>query len=150
MTGPIKVSRSIKELAVKVNQVQRENLIKTGEEITINQIAEILEVSKEEIAVSLEYTRPIQSINEEAYEEEGTLKIELISSGKDEANIIANKLSLKELINNLETREKEIVILRYFKDKTQMQVANILGMSQVQVSRIEKKILNNMKEKLIS
>ena len=147
--GPIKVSRSIKELAIKVKEVQREHLSRTGEEITINQIAEILNVSKEEIAVSLEYTIPLESINEDAYEE-GASKVEFISTGKDEANIIANHLALKDLIEKLENREKEIVILRYFKDKTQMQVANILGMSQVQVSRIEKKILNNMKEKLIS
>ena len=115
----------------------------------MQKLSEILKTGKEEIAVALEYTRPIDSIYDYVYDDEDTCKIEKISSGKDEASQIVDKLTIKELIESLELKEKEIIILRYFKDKTQNQVAKILGLSQVQVSRIEKRILNNMKLKLV-
>ena len=129
--------------------MQREFTEKTGNEITVQKLAEILNTTKEEIAVALEYTKPLESIYEYAYDDEDTYKIEKINTGKDEASQIINRITVKELIDDLETKEKEIIILRYFKDKTQTQVAKILGISQVQVSRIEKRILNNMKLKLV-
>ena len=147
--GPIKVSRSIKELSVRIKDIQREYLEKNGEEVTLQTLAEILKTSKEEIAAALEYTKPMESIYDYAYDDEDTYKIEKISIGKDEASQIVDRLTIKELIDNLETKEKEIITLRYFKDKTQAQVAKIMGISQVQVSRIEKRILNNMKLKLV-
>ena len=147
--GPIKVSRNIKELAVKMKEVQKEYLEKTGEEITIQKLAELLKIPREEIAVALEYTKPLESLYEYAYEDENVYKIEKISEGLDEATQIVNKLTLKQLIENLEIQEKEIVLLRYFKGKTQCQVAKIIGISQVQVSRLEKKILKKMKTKLV-
>lgn len=147
--GPIKVSRSIKELACKIRDIQREYLEKNGEEVTVLKLADILKTSKEEIAVALEYTKPMESIYDYAYDDEDTYKIEKICVGKDEANQIVDRITVKELIDNLETKEKEIITLRYFKDKTQAQVAKILGISQVQVSRIEKRILNSMKLKLV-
>ena len=129
--------------------MQREFTEKTGNEITVQKLAEILNTTKEEIAVALEYTKPLESIYEYAYDDEDTYKIEKINTGKDEASQIINRITVKELIDDLETKEKEIIILRYFKDKTQTQVAKILGISQVQVSRIEKRIFNNMKLKLV-
>lgn len=147
--NPIKVSRSIKELSIKIKQIQQEHLSKTGEEISINKIAEMLNTSKEEIATAIDYTNPIESIDEEVYEDEQK-KIEKINIGKDEATQIVERLALKEAIDGLSVREKEIITLRYFRDKTQTQVAKIIGITQVQVSRIEKKILTNMRAKLIS
>ncbi len=147
--NPIKVSRSIKELSIKIKQIQQDHLSKTGEEISINKIAEMLNTSKEEIATAIDYTNPIESIDEEVYEDEQK-KIEKISVGKDEATQIVERLALKEAIEGLSVREKEIITLRYFRDKTQTQVAKIIGITQVQVSRIEKKILTNMRAKLIS
>lgn len=147
--NPIKVSRSIKELSIKIKQIQQEHLSKTGEEISINKIAEMLNTSKEEIATAIDYTNPIESIDEEVYEDEQK-KIEKINIGKDEATQIVERLALKEAIEGLSVREKEIITLRYFRDKTQTQVAKIIGITQVQVSRIEKKILTNMRAKLIS
>ena len=76
--------------------------------------------------------------------------IEKISSDKNEEEYITNKLAIKQLIEGLEDRDKEIILLRFYKDKTQSQVAKILGITQVQVSRLERKILENMKMKLIS
>ena len=75
--------------------------------------------------------------------------IETISTNKDEATLITNKIAIKVMINDLESRDKQIILLRYYKDKTQSEVARILGISQVQVSRIEKKILNKMKSELV-
>ena len=73
-----------------------------------------------------------------------------LTTGKDEQELIANKLTVKSLIEKLEKKEKEIIMLRFYKEKTQMQVAKILGITQVQVSRIERKVLKKMKTKLIS
>lgn len=75
--------------------------------------------------------------------------LETLSNGKDEEELITNKLTVKQLIENLKEREKEVIMLRFYKEKTQAQVAKILGITQVQVSRIERKILENMKRKLV-
>ena len=151
--GPIRVSRSIKELAIKIKEVQREYLKKEGKEIGIIELAQILGVSKEEIAVALDSERQIESIHEDAYNsekgEQKMSKLERISTGKDEASMIVDKICIKQLIERLDNREKEIILLRYYKEKTQTEVAKILGITQVQVSRIEKRILTNMKMKLI-
>lgn len=148
--GSIKVSRSIKELAMKIREVQNRYLKEKGEEITVVQIAKELKVSKEEVAVALDSLRPTVSIYEDSYsnEEGGISFLDTLSTGIDEAEQLSNKLAIKQMIGNLEEREKEIILLRYYKNKTQMEVAKILGISQVQVSRIEKKILNAMKLKL--
>lgn len=148
--GPIKVSRSIKELAIKIQEIQRQYFYKNGKEINVNQIAEKLKISKEEVAVAIESSKPIESIDQEKNSDNDTrVLIEKISNNKDEADLIINKLSIKELIEKLPDREKKVILLRYYKEKTQSQVAKILGISQVQVSRIEKRILNSMKLKLI-
>lgn len=76
--------------------------------------------------------------------------MEKISTGKNEEEIITNKLVIRELIEDLKDRDRQIILLRFFKEKTQTEVANMLGISQVQVSRIEKKVLSNMRKKLTS
>ena len=81
--------------------------------------------------------------------DDGPIKVSR-SINENEEEIITNKLVIRQLMNELEDREKQIILLRFFKEKTQTEVANILGISQVQVSRIERKILNSMKEKLTS
>lgn len=146
--GLIKVSRSIKELGIKIKELEKEYSQKEGKEISINILAEKLNVSKEEIAVALDSSRTIESINGDGADENKARKIETISTGTDEATMIVNKLSISELIEDLEKREKEIIILRYYKEKTQTEVAKILGITQVQVSRIEKRILTTMRSKL--
>lgn len=148
--GSVKVSRSIKELAMKIRDVQSRHLKEKGEEITILEIAKELKVSKEEVAVALDSLKPTVSIYEDSYsdEEGGISFLDTLSSDVDEAEQLTNKLAIKEMIGNLEEREKEIILLRYYKNKTQMEVAKVLGISQVQVSRIEKRILNSMKQKI--
>lgn len=148
--GSVKVSRSIKELAMKIREIQNRYSKEKGEEVSILQIAKELKVSKEEVALALDSLRPTVSIYEDSYsnEEGGISFLDTLSSGIDEAEQVSNKLAIKQMIGNLQEREKEIILLRYYKNKTQMEVAKILGISQVQVSRIEKKILNAMKLKL--
>ena len=141
--GPIKVSRSLKELSSKIKEIQREYLCQKGEDINISEISKILKVSKEEIAMALEAERPLESINEESYDNDskGETKVSKISNGKDETAALIDKICVNNLINELDTREKQIILLRYYRGKTQSEVAKLLGITQVQISRIEKKIL---------
>lgn len=150
--GPIKISRSIKELNIKIIELQKEYLNKYGKEITLEQLAKELKTSKEDIAMALDSARPVNSIEDSQYRDNKTDKtislIDQLSSGKDEENEITNRIAIKKLISELKDNEKEVILLRYYKEKTQMQVAKILGITQVQVSRIERKVLDNMKRKL--
>ena len=146
--GPIKISRSIKDLGKKAMEIQREHLRKTGQDISIVEVAKKLRVSKEEIAFALDSFNPVESIyNSTTDQEDGPTLIDTISSNIDEQSEIVNKLSLEQLIENLNGEEKQIIMLRYYKGRTQSEVAKILKTSQVQISRIEKRILEKMKVK---
>lgn len=147
--GPIKVSRSIKELAMKIIELQRENLNKTGKELQINELAKILGIEKENIVVAMDAIRRPESIDEEIYDEVGgETKASRISTNKDETEKTINKICVQELIEELNEDEKQIILLRYYKGKTQSEVAQRLKISQVQVSRIEKKTLLKMRSKI--
>ena len=151
--GPLKVSRSIKELGIKIRELQKEYLHKKGKEITIEKIAQELKVSKEDITLALEATNTVDSIESSVYtnhkDGNSISLVETITNTKNEEELITNKLAINQLIENLEKRDKEIILLRFYKEKTQAQVAKILGITQVQVSRIERRILENMRGKLL-
>ena len=151
--GKIKVSRSIKELGAKINQIQKEYYLKNGQDIKIEQIAEILKVTKEDIALAIDANSSaiVTSINEPIYSKESskTLNVEdIIPDTKNQEAMINDKLTVNKLIEELQPQEKQIVMMRYYKGSTQTEVSKILGISQVQVSRIEKRILYSMKQKL--
>jgi len=147
--GPIKVSRSIKELAMKIIEIQRENLNKTGKKLQINELAKRLGIEKENIVVAMDAIRRPESIDEEIYDEVGgETKASRISTNKDETEKTINKICVQELIEELNEDEKQIILLRYYKGKTQSEVAQRLKISQVQVSRIEKKTLLKMRSKI--
>ena len=152
--GPIKVSRSIKELWVKIKELEKEYLCKKGKEITEEEIAKELKVSREDIILAKEAGNSVESFENASYTNSKDGKsislIDKISTGKNEEEILTNKLVVNDLINSLEQRDKELIMLRFFKEKTQSQVAKILVITQVQVSRIERKILNSMRLKLSS
>ena len=116
------------------------------------EISTILKIPKEEITLALDSSLPVNSIEEEVYSghnDKNSLNIlDTLSSNKDEASLITNKIALNKIINSLEKRDKEIILLRYYKDKTQSEVGKIMGISQVQVSRIEKRLLEKMKKEL--
>lgn len=148
--GLVKVSRSVKELGIKVKQLQNEYLKKYKEEIGIQEIAKELNVDKEEVIFAIEAQRPVESIYQEEQGDEKN-KRELISkipSNNNQENNIVNNMALAQIIENLDSRERQIIILRFYRDKTQTQVGKMLGISQVQVSRIEKNVLSKMKQKL--
>lgn len=148
--GPIKVSRSTKELLMKIKEVQRFYQNKEGKELSVKEIAEELKVETEDVVYALTTSKPLESINEEVYDEnDKTTLVDKISLNIDEESRLVDKLVLQSILNSLSKEEKEIIILRYFKEQTQAKVAKVLGISQVQVSRIEKKILGNLKEKLV-
>lgn len=151
--GPIKVSRGIKELGVKVKELQKEYFYKKGEELSIEEISKKLKISKEDISLALEATNTVESIDNTYYRDNkdgnSINLIERLSNNRDEEEIITNKITLEKIISVLEPRDKEIILLRFYKEKTQTQVAKILGITQVQVSRLEKRILNNMKEMIL-
>ena len=150
--GPVKVSRSIKDLGIKIRELQREKMNKQGRKPKIQEIAKELKVDLEDVILAMEATNSVESI-------EGTKHInnkdgksisllDTLSTENNEEESITNKLAIGQLIKDLKDREKEIILLRYYKEKTQAQVAKILGISQVQVSRLERKILENMRRKM--
>lgn len=146
--GPIKISRSIKELLYKISEVQKEYL-KRGKEASIEEIAKEVGVEKEEIVVALESRTPVNSIYEnETGDEEGATILDKLSTGVDEQSLITNKIAVLDLVKNLEGREKQVILLRYYRGKTQTEIASIMNINQVQVSRIERKVLDYMKRKL--
>lgn len=147
--GIIKVSRGIKELCVKIKDIENRN-IKEGKNVTIEEIARELKVEKEDIALAIDSMKQVESIYQEESNDGKISIIDKISSEKDETEITVNKIFIKELLNKMDSRDRQIIMLRYFNGQTQSQVAKMLNISQVQVSRIEKKILNKMKIELIS
>jgi len=147
--GMIKVSRQTKELAIKIKQIQNEYMNKIGEEVSITKLSNILKVSKEEIAAAIESNNAVDSLySAEGQDTDERMLIEKITDEKDEYKNLVDKITLNEIINNLEEKEKKVVILRFYKEQTQSQVGKILGITQVQVSRIEKKVLKKMRLKL--
>lgn len=149
--GPIKVSRSIKEMGIKALEIKNEYYQKTGEEIRIEELAEKLNTSKEEIALALESFKPMNSIEEQLYDEKeegGVTLLDRMASNIDEMAMVTNKLCLEQVLENLKEQEKQVILLRYYKGKTQSEIAKILGITQVQVSRIEKRSLEHMRVKL--
>lgn len=147
--GIIRISRSVKELGIKIKELDRIYMAKTGESLCVSRLSEILELPEENIYIAMEASQTVESINEKIGDD-GKELIETIKSEEDEESKIVNKLTISELIGNLNIRDREIIKLRYFKDKTQSQVARILGISQVHVSRIEKKILNDFRSMLLT
>ena len=148
--GIIKVSRSIKDLCVKIKDIENRKM-KEGENITVDEIAKELKVDKEEIILALDSTKQVESIFVESSDDKNnTTLLDKLSNNKDEVEEVINEISIKDILNKMNKRDKEIILLRYFRGKTQSEVAKIMNISQVQVSRLEKKILNNMKLELSS
>ncbi|RKD25644.1 RNA polymerase sigma-F factor [Ammoniphilus oxalaticus] len=146
--GTIKVSRSLKEMANRVRRTKDELSKRNGRIPTIVEIADALDVTPEEVVLAQEANRVPSSIHETVFENDGdpiTLMDQI--SDSDESKWF-DKIALKEAINKLTERERLIVFLRYFKDQTQSEVAERLGISQVQVSRLEKKILKSIKTQI--
>lgn len=149
--GMIKVSRSLKEIAGKVRMSREVLSGKLGREPTIEEISEDIAVATEDIVMALESNAEVESLYKTIYQGDGNAiyLIDKLEQSKDESESMIEKFALKEIIESLEPKDQDIIRLRYFCDKTQTDIAKELGISQVQVSRLEKKILKTMREKLV-
>ena len=146
--GPVKVSRSIKELSYRIKIVEREFLSKKGREVKVEELSKILKVDKEEVLIAIDSSNSVESIDKNINDSDDLTLMDKLKSNIDEEKEIINKITIEGLIEKLDEKSKKIIMLRYFRGKTQSQVASLMGISQVQVSRMEKKILNNMKTSL--
>ncbi|TCZ77498.1 RNA polymerase sporulation sigma factor SigF [Paenibacillus albiflavus] len=146
--GTLKVSRSLKELANKVRKMKDELSKTLGRLPTLNEVAEQLGITPEEVVFAQEANKPLSSIHETVFENDGD-PITLMDQIADESQEKwFDKLALNEAIGGLSERERLIVYLRYYRDQTQSEVAARLGISQVQVSRLEKKILQLIRDQI--
>ncbi|MBE6062752.1 MAG: RNA polymerase sporulation sigma factor SigF [Clostridium butyricum] len=148
--GMIKVSRNVKSLARKIHFYKEELTNKLKRPPTIEELAEHAGVEMEEIVFAIESSNTLQYLYDTIHQDDGApvLLIDKLSEKSSEDTNLIEKIALKEALRSLDEKARQIIMLRYFKDKTQVQVANMLGISQVQVSRIEKKVLLQMKKKL--
>ena len=144
--GTIKVSRSLKELAYHAKKIQDNVLKQENRDISIKELSVELDVTMEELILAMEAARDVQSIDvsEDYNSENKTQRIHQIYDGSENEKIF-ERIALKEALERLNTKERQIIFMRYFQDKTQSDVARCIGISQVQVSRIEKRILQQMK-----
>lgn len=145
--GIIKISRSLKENALKGYRAKEKLQKKLNREPTIKEISAECGIDKDELLESFEAAAPPNSIYETVYNN-GDKEINLIDtiSGGDPQEDIINKVMIGGILNNLQPREKQILVLRYFKGKTQSEIAEKIGVSQVQVSRIEKRVVTKLRE----
>ncbi|KRQ87476.1 RNA polymerase sigma-F factor [Caloramator mitchellensis] len=146
--GIIKVSRNMKETARKVKLAKERLAIEFGREATIEEISKELSITSEDVVMCLDSLNAPEYLYDTIHHDDGSpvLLIDKVSEDKEIDVDDIDKIALKEVINRLEPRQRQIILLRYFKDMTQNQVAEMLGISQVQVSRIEKKIIKYLRE----
>lgn len=140
----IKVSRSTKELAGKAASAAHLIAEKTGNEATLSSIAAFLHVPKEEIAAALEAVQTPDSLERPICEGDGFL-MDVIASEEDVAEKATNRAVLRHLLDTGNPMEKQVILCRYFEDKTQSETAAALGLSQVQVSRAEKRAIGRLR-----
>ena len=147
----IRIARSVKDIAYHAFQVKEELTNKLNREPTIKEISDALNLSEYEVSNALDSMKDTLSISEPIYNDGGdTIYLEdQIEDKTNNMNSIDNKVALKEAINSLKEKEKYIIIERYLTGKTQMELADEIGISQAQISRIEKNALNNIKNKII-
>ena len=154
--GMLKVSRSLKENGYRIKKASDELVSQNGREATIEELAAATELSVEDVVMALEANTDVESIYRTIYQNDGN-EVYLVdklsgSSGdtvKDEfagaQEQLLNSILLEQLLAELNEMEGKLIMLRYFKEMTQTQVADKLGISQVQVSRLEKKILKKLR-----
>ncbi len=143
--GTVKVSRSLKELSIKVTRERERIIQETGREPAVSEIAEALEVEPDDVVEAISAGTPAVSLTES--EEEGGGQLDVRVETLEEQ--LADSISLKEVIGQLEPKDRALILLRYYKGKTQSETAEYLGMTQVQISRREKKILAILRELLL-
>ncbi|PRR69851.1 RNA polymerase sporulation sigma factor SigF [Neomoorella humiferrea] len=148
----VKVSRSLKETAFKVNRAREEMAKKLGREPSISEIAENLDLSREEIVAAMEAVQMPGSIHDTIYQDDGDpiyVLDQLAAEERDEPAWL-DKIALKEVLKKLPEKHRRVLVMRFFQDKTQAEVAARMGLSQVQISRIERQALQKIREMLLA
>lgn len=145
--GLIKISRTTKKQNAVILR-ERENFVKTrGREPTVDELSEICGMSREELVYALSSGTPCHSLSDQVGDDGAELE-DLLPSGDNEIDMLTDRLALKEAIRSLPPKQREIIVLRYFRDLSQQQTADILGLTQVKVSREEKKIFEQLRKVL--
>lgn len=149
--GMVKVSRTLKENGVRVRRAAENLAGRLGREATLEELSAATELGREDIVLALEAGNEVESLHKTVFQKEGSeiLLMDRIPSEKNESETVVNRLLLEQLLDELDAKERRLIELRYFEEKTQTQTAQILDMSQVQVSRLEKRILGSMRKKCI-
>ncbi len=144
--SPVRISRSIKDTAYRAMQVKEQLTVKNQKEPTVDEIAKVLDIPREDVVMALESIVDPVSLNEPVYSDGGdTIYVmDQVGDKNDDKNWL-DEIFLKEAIKNLNQREKKILHLRFMRGKTQMEVANEIGISQAQVSRLEKGVIDKIK-----
>ena len=148
--GMLKVSRSLKELAGRIYSTKDALEKKNGREPTLYEVARELGVSQEDLVLAMEAATQVESLQQVIYQGEGN-DISLMDKLEEEENQsdqVVNRLLLEDMLKSLEGRERQLIYMRYFQEKTQAAIAREMGISQVQVSRLEKKILGKLRKKM--
>ena len=148
--GMIKVSRSVKELGIRVRSARETMTGELGREPTLTELSERIKVSREEIAASIEAGAEVESLykNVGNGEEQNFCLMDRLCDEHEEQEQVLNRIVLRQMLAQLSDKERDIIIRRYFENQTQSRIAADLGISQVQVSRLEKNILKHMREYL--
>ena len=148
--GMIKVSRSLKEIAYRAYLAGEKLREETGKEPSIEEIAEKIEVEKETLVLAMEASSEVESLQKTIYQGDGNeiLLMDKIVEEEEREEKILNTMLLRQLLGELGERERELLSLRYFGNKTQGEVGKMMGISQVQVSRMEKRILQDLRKRL--
>ena len=145
--GILKVSRSVKENQYRIGR-KREELEKAlGREPTLGELAESVQMLPEELAMTMDAANDVESIYQIIYQGEGN-ELRLLDKIPEKENLhdrLLNKIFLEELLRSLNAEERKLLYMRYFREMTQMETADEFGVSQVQISRMEKKILNRLR-----
>lgn len=144
--GTVKVSRSLKELSWRAKKIQETALQEENRELTLQELAERLSVETEELLLALESAKEVESLYASADGVGLQLMDKLADSTENEK--MMERLSLMEALAKLDAKQRQIITMRYFQDRTQADVARCVGISQVQVSRIEKRVLSELRERL--
>ena len=147
--GIIKVSRSLKELAYKSVQAREKLTDRLGREPTLEELAKETGVDKEEIVQAMEAGGEVESLYRPIHQKEGSeiRLLDRIEERERKEDKILDTMVLKQLLETLDAKERQLIYLRYFADRTQSDVGKIMGISQVQVSRMEKRIIENLRRK---
>jgi RNA polymerase sporulation-specific sigma factor len=161
--GMVKISRGIKENAIKVKMAVQQYQKRTGKEPEIEEISNETGLTQEDIVIAMEADVSVESIYSSVYQDDGSescladrlvqgengfIGSKAVGQADPEKEKLIDRLFVNQMIGSLEAQERQLIYMRYYQNRTQVEIAEIMGISQVQVSRMEKKILKRMRERM--